>query len=55
MITAKMILRDLILKIFQQSERYIAINYKPAEITLIFNLRRSNSQKFPVIRKVYSH
>jgi len=26
---------------------YIAIKYKLAEITLKFNLRRSNSQKFP--------
>jgi len=32
-------LSDLILKIFQQSERYIAIKYKLAEITLKFNLK----------------
>ena len=58
-ITAKMTpkfnLSGLILKNFQQSVRYIASKYKLAESTLKFNLRGSNLQKFPVIRKVYSH
>ena len=53
--TPKFNLRDLILKIFQQLERYIAFNYKLAEITLKFKLRGSNPQKFLVIRKVYSY
>ena len=41
--TPKFNLRDL----FQQSQRYKAIQCKLAEITLKFNLSRSNSQKFP--------
>ena len=45
--TPKFNLRNLILKIFQQLERYIAIKYKLAVITLKFNLSRSNSQNFP--------
>ena len=48
-------LRGLLLKIFQQLEKYVAIKYKLAEITLKFNLRWSNSQKFLVIRNVYNH
>ena len=44
--TPKFNLRDLILKVFQQLERYIAIKYKLAEITPKFNLRGSNSQFF---------
>ena len=39
----------------QQSERYITIKYRLAEITLKFNLAGSNFQKFPVIRREYSH
>ena len=50
MITAEMTpkfnLRVLFLKIFQQSDWYIAIKYTFAEITLKINL---NSQKLPVI------
>ena len=32
---------------------YVAFKYKLVEVTLKFNLIRSNSQKFPVIKKVY--
>jgi len=32
---------------------HVAIAYKLAEITLKFNLKGFNPQKFPVIRKVY--
>ena len=53
--TSKFNLSGLILKNFQQSVWYIASKYKLTKITLKFNLRRSNSLKFPVIRKVYSH
>ena len=48
-------LRGVILKNFQQSERFIAIKCKLAEITLKFDLRVPNLKKFPMIRKVNSN
>ena len=47
--TPKFNLRYVILKIFQQSERYIAIKYKLAEI---IQCQRVQFSKFSVIRKV---
>ena len=40
---------DVILKIFQQSEEYIAIKHKLAEITQKFNFKGSNSQWSEII------